>query len=205
MAGEKDPLEDGQDPETDTQDDTPEDKASDADQSDQVDWKAKAEKLEKDQRKAAETIARQGTQLGQLRAALKGDEPAEAGDGDDPGVDRLRDDSWELAKAVHGEKAVAAYDDAYYPIYEAAQTPADHVAALVAFAKAYNEGPSDTEGGETETDDDGRQTREQALQPRVDPNRSDASPDSDRQSEAGLPLEAVIAGRMERRWGLPRR
>jgi len=178
MANDQDPLDDGPDPAADTPDDEAEDTAEDdAESGQQNDW------TPKDRREATRKV----TELGQENARLKrelelargtsesdeDEDDEEPDESDDALPERLERQNWELAEQVYGKDAVKAYNKVWWPLYEKAETPADFMAALMAFANAVGKGeaPAAAVGG--------GQSRQEATQPRVDPNRSDGSPDSD--------------------------
>lgn len=182
MANDQDPLDDAPDPTEDTPDAEAEDTAED-DDSGQSDW------TPKDRKEALRKVQEQGQENARLRAELEllrgdGDEADDAeddveaddqGDGtDDAYTRRLERQSWTLAEQIHGREAVDAYNKAFYPLYDKAQTPADHIAALEAYHRArLGEAPRSTSTA------DKKPSRDEALRPRVDSNRSDGSPDSD--------------------------
>lgn len=172
MADEQDPPEDLLDP----TEDTPEPELEDtADADSQADW------TPKDRKEASRKVSEQGREIADLRKQLEllrsGGDDADDADvdaGDDGPPTRYEADSWQLAETVYGPEALAAYD-AFYPLYEKAETPADVMAALMAFHRGIS-GEAAPEGGDAPP---APGNGADPTAPRVvDPNRSDG-PDSD--------------------------
>lgn len=168
MANDQDPLDDAPDPTEDTPDAEAEDTAED-DDSGQTDW------TPKDRSEATRKI----TELAQENARLRREATAKPaaqpeGDGDaDTGSDYLADQNALLAGELYGEE-VSTAAEAVWPLLEVAQTTADWMAVLEAYHEARSKGstPAAAAGAAP-------QSRQDAVQPRVDTNRSDGSPDSD--------------------------
>lgn len=173
-ADEETPEDTSDDSGADEQEDTP-----DAEQP--SDWETRYKKLN-------EAYGRQSAELGILRRG--GDDTDEAGDevDDEPddsgdeeprgnaetGAARLERDSWALAESRYGAEAIEAYAAAHR-ILSRAETPADHIAAFEAYYDIRSQGGSKKEATAAATG--AKQSRDKATQPRVDLNRSDASPD----------------------------
>lgn len=170
-----------QDPETDTPETPAAEPGEDTPEPEQqVDYKARWEK-------AQELIGRQGHELGLYR---RGETPEDDGSGDepdegdeqqsataaDPYLARLEDQSWELAEQLYGPQAVEAYGIAAR-IFNKAETPADHLAAFEAYYEARSGGASPGQATAAAAAPATSRTRAEAVQPRVDANRSDAGPD----------------------------
>ncbi len=169
MANDQDPLDATPDPTEDTPDEEAEDTAE-ADDSSQTDW------TPRDRSEATRKI----TELAQENARLRREaetrpttEPTD-GEDDDPTGDYLADQNALLAGELYGEEVTEAAA-AVWPLLEVASTTADYLAAFEAYREAYGKGitPAAAASGAT-----GRSRQEQ-VQPRVDTNRSDGSPDSD--------------------------
>lgn len=184
MAHDQDPLDDAPDPTEDTPESEAEDTAEDDADSGQSDW------TPKDRQSATRKITEQGQEIARLRAELElrgddesdededDDEDDESDEGDgDAYRERLEGQSWNLAEQTYGQEAVAVYSDTYYPMFNRATTPMDHIAAL----EAYHQARLRQESGEAPEAPakGGKQSRQQAVQPRIDSNRSDRGPDSD--------------------------
>lgn len=174
----QEPLdEDTPDPDDADGQDTPEDAAQ------PTDWEARYKEQQK-------VLARQGQELGVWRRGEKpatsrrseaAPKPAEGDDeADDDGyVAVLEADSWRAAEALYGEGAVEAYSAAY-EIFERAQTPADYIAAFEAYHDLRSNGGSAADAAAAAAaagEQPARRSRSEAVQPRVDLNRSDAGPD----------------------------
>lgn len=178
-----DPKDGADDQDEDLEDeDTPDEDAADEqdtpdDAEQPTDWEARYKESQK-------VLARQGQELGVWR---RGETPpdrdhaaaAEPEAGDEAPDDSeyraaLEQDSWRAAEALYGETAVQAYTAAY-DIFERAQTPADYIAAFEAYHDIRSKGgsPEDAAEGAAGT----KRSRADAVQPRVDLNRSDAGPD----------------------------
>lgn len=181
-----DPKDDADDLEQDPLDeDTPDqddagDQDTPADAEQPTDWEARYKEQQK-------VLARQGQELGVWRRGEtptgRGREAApEPDEGDGGGDDNdyvavLEADSWRAAEALYGEGAVAAYSAAY-EIFERAQTPADYIAAFEAYHDIRSKGGSPEDAAAAAAGEQPvRRTRSEAVQPRVDLNRSDAGPD----------------------------
>jgi hypothetical protein len=166
MADDQDPLDDAPEPETDTPDDEAEDTAEAADSS-QSDW------TPKDRSEATRKITELAQENARLRreAAAAAEAPAEAG-GDDGGS-YLEDQNALLAGELYGEEVIEAAE-AVWPLLEVASTTADYMALFEAYHAARSKGASPAEAASGTP-----RTRQEAVQPRVDTNRSDGSPDSD--------------------------
>jgi len=172
MANDQDPLEDAADPTEDTPPDGTEETAEDGD-SGQSDWEARYKEAQK-------LISRQGTELSLLRRGDDDETSAEEAEDDDaedsapePYLRRLESQSWSLAESTYGEEAIDAYEAAYRVLAKA-ETPADYIAAF----EAYHEIRSGKAPAAPAAATDGKRSRQDAVQPRVDTNR-DGSPDSD--------------------------
>lgn len=149
-----------------------------------VDWEARYKELEK-------VHGRQAHELGILRRGEPAEEPdddedddeAEAApeppsrEGPDRYVSRLESESWEFARQQYGDEAVDAYTAAYR-VLRRAETPADHIAAFEAYHDVRSKGGTSAEAADAATTTK-KPTRQQAVEPQVDLNRSDASPDLD--------------------------
>jgi hypothetical protein len=171
MAEDQDPLEDAPDPTEDTPDDDSEDTADDQPEG-SIDWEARYKEAQK-------AIAKQGREL----AAFRQSEPDES-DEDEPDdedepteveapAEQYERDSWKLAESLYGEEAIDAYTAAE-KLTRKATTPADWVAAF----EAYHEIRSGKRRAEPDpAPADGRKSRDKAVEPRVDNNRSDQAPD----------------------------
>lgn len=135
----------------------------------------------------------------QQELALFRDQAAEGSNEEDPDgsasadeyVSRATQDSWALAESIHGKGAMDAYRVAYR-LYERAQTPADFVTAFESYYAVRS--------GKLAAPADGKapagKTRGQALQPRVDANRSD--PGSDLANAQTQIAEAKKSGSLEK-------
>lgn len=188
MTEPRDDAADDQDPEADTPDDVDEpDETETPDQPEQpdTDWETRYKEQQKllDRQGAELGIYRRGgtpTQRGGRREAEPADdgEPDDAGDddGEDGFVQSLSAESWELAEARYGPEAVGAYGAAYR-ILERAQTPADFIAAFEAYHNVRSQGGTAEDAAAAASGSGTRRSRAQAVQPKVDPNRSDAGPD----------------------------
>lgn len=184
MADDQDPLEDAPEPTEDTPADDSEDTAA-ADQPDgSIDWEARYKEAQK-------TISRQGRELSAYRSGESDesdeDEPDEPDDEPDDEADAApasayEQDSWKLAEALYGEDAIAAYEAAS-ALARKASTPADWVAAFEAYHEIRAGGGKQKKGAAKDAAD-GRQSRDKALEPRVDPNRSDGPDLTDTFEEA---------------------
>jgi hypothetical protein len=178
MAAETDPLEADQGPDadaTETPGEPAEDTAPDAAEAAETDWEARY-------KDAAKTIGRQANELGVLRRTAGTPQDGAPADGSSGEGSYLEAQNQTLADELFGEDVVAAYGAAEDLLVNA-QTPADWYSALEAYHQARLAGvqaPAAAAGNEPAT---GARTRQEALQPRVDPNRSDGGPDSD---DAGL-------------------
>jgi hypothetical protein len=177
-ADEQDPDEDNPDDEADEQQDTPEQPEQPNDE--KVDYEARYKELQKSaSRQGAElAIWRRGETPKGARSEAAAEEPDE-GAGDDTADDgylaSLEQDSWRAAEALYGETAVEAYTAAY-SIFERAQTPADYIAAFEAYHEIRSKGGT-PEDAAAAAGNGTKRTRAEAVQPRVDANRSDAGPD----------------------------
>jgi hypothetical protein len=171
---------DDQDPDEDNPDDEGDEEQDNPDEPEQPDGEIDYQALYTEAQKA---ISKQGAELGIWRrgdqprgSRQQAPEPDEGDDGSDDGyLESLEQDSWGVAEARYGEVAVEAYTAAY-AIFERAQTPADYIAAFEAYHEIRSQGgtPADAAaaaGAGT------KRTRAEVVQPRVDPNRSDAGPD----------------------------
>lgn len=178
MAKAQDPLEDAPDPTEDTPDDDSEDTADDQPEGSNDDW------TPKDRREAQKKITEQGQELARLREQLEARSSDEDEDDDDteddPGDEveapdgRYEQDSWLLAESLYGEEAITAYGAAE-KLMRKATTPADWVAAFEAYHRIRSgEGQQDQADAAPQGD---KRSRDKALEPRVDTNRSDPSPD----------------------------
>lgn len=167
-----------QDPIADTPEPTAEAPAEDTPQAEQpvVDsWEARYKDLE-------QAFGRQGNELGMFRRGEAPepepvDEEAETASAQPTpaGIsERYVADSWDKARALYGDTAVEAYD-AVYRLYANADTPSDHMAYLWAFHEMVSAGASPKQAAAAVAP--AGKSRAEALQPRVDPNRTDAGPD----------------------------
>jgi hypothetical protein len=173
---------DEQDPETDTPEGEAQEPTEDTPQPEQ-----QVEDFEARYKEAQKVIARQGHELGLLRAgetpppdeeAEEPDEGTEVGEpsGANPAyVERLEKQSLELAASLYGQEAIAAYDSVH-PILTRAVTMADYMAGLEAYHELRSKGATPKEAAAAKAKG-GAPTRDEALKPRVDANRSDAGPD----------------------------
>jgi hypothetical protein len=176
------------DPAEDTHDGDDEDTAQDTPEPGQPkdDWEARYKEAQK-------VIGRQGAELRILRGVDTADDDEDEGDeesdddfeepadrsGPDDGLDGLARDSWALAEARYGEEAVDAYKAAYR-VYSRAETPADFIAAFEAYHEIRSGGGSKADASAAaDGAGNGKPKRQDAIEPRVDTNRSDASPDLD--------------------------
>lgn len=185
MAAEQDPPADDLDPTEDTPDADGEDTADDAaDAAD--DWEPQS-KLE-----AQRKISEQGKEIARLKALaeLRGEsDEDDAEEDDDEGddedeperVSRLEAQSWTLAEQLYGEQAVGAYR-VFERATRKAETPADWVGALEAAFEARQGVTTKSAEAKTKAAPKGE---DQRLQPRVESNRSDGSPDSTNEGGAG--------------------
>jgi hypothetical protein len=182
----KDPDVDDQDPDEDNPDDEGDEAQENPEQPEQPN--EPVDDTAKQLAEAQKLIAKQGRELGQWRkgqtprgqpaaAAAPPESDAGQGDeGDDEGyLDSLEQDSWRAAEALYGESAIEAYSAAY-PLYERAQTPADYIAAFEAYHEVRSQGGTPADAAAA-AGNGTRRTRAEAVQPRVDANRSDAGPD----------------------------
>ena len=185
MTDPKDDAADQDDENLDDEDTLDEGDAEDQDTPDDAeqpntDWEARY-------KEQAKLHARQDAELGIWRrgetptgrgrqAAAAPDEGDEEGDDSDY-VAGLEQDSWRAAEAIYGAAAVEAYNAAF-ELFERAQTPADYIAAFEAYSDIRSKGGS-TEDAAAAAAGDGKtkRSRADAVQPRVDLNRSDAGPD----------------------------
>jgi hypothetical protein len=169
MANDQDPLDATPDPTEDTPDEEAEDTAE-ADDSSQTDW------TPRDRSEATRKI----TELAQENARLRREaetrtttEPTD-GEDDDPTGDYLADQNALLAGELYGEEVTEAAA-AVWPLLEVASTTADYLAAFEAYHEARSKGISPAAAASGATN----KSRQEQVQPRVDTNRSDGSPDSD--------------------------
>lgn len=185
MAKDQDPLEDEAPDPTAEAEDTPDDESEDtaeADDSGQSDW------TPKDRSEATRKITEQALENKRLQKELEAarsqaQEPDE-GDEADPGIDEyIEDQNALLAAELYGEDVVNAAQ-AVWPLLESAQTTADFMALFEAYHEKRSAGATATEAAAAAGTTNGAQSRQDALAPRVDTNRSDGSPDSSRLEEA---------------------
>jgi len=178
-AAEADPLEDTPPGATsETGEDTPKQPAQ------PEDWEARYKEAQK-------ALSRQGAELAILRRgddaeADEGDEDDDEEPDEDSGEPASRQpeenltqfarDSWELAEARYGPEATAAYEAAWR-VLNRATTPADYIAAFEAYHEIRSGGSK--KEATAAAKDSKKPSRKEALEPRVDLNRSDASPDLD--------------------------
>lgn len=169
MAHDQDPLDDGPDPSEDTPEDELEDTAEDDADSGSSDW------TPKDRTEATRKI----TELAQENARLRREaeaQPEPEEDGEDEGSDDYLDQQNALlAGELYGDEVITAAESVW-DLLGAAQTTADYVAVLESYHEARSKGatPQQASGA-------AKPTRDEATRPRVDPNRSERSPDSDDQ------------------------
>jgi hypothetical protein len=169
-----------QDPGTGTPDTAATEPSEDTPQPEQqVDWETRYQE-------AQQLIARQGHELGLYRAGQAPEDDGAEGEpdegyepqtpqGEDPYVSRLEGESWSLAESLYGTEAVVAYTAANR-ILARAETPADFLAAFEAYYEVRSGGGTPADAVAAAAPAAGR-TRADAVQPRVDANRSDAGPD----------------------------
>jgi hypothetical protein len=177
------------DPETDPDEDTPDAEGEEPEADDQPGSDPEARLAEKDA-----YIAQLQQELSLHRGKAQEPEDEAADEGEASSNDllvRATQDSWALAERLHGGEAIEAYRVAHRLI-ERAATPADFVTAF----EAYH----DIRSGKIATKPEGKgaaqgKTRAEALQPRVDANRSD--PGSDPNADEKL-SEAKKAGSLDK-------
>lgn len=193
MADDQDPQASAPDPTEDTPEDELQDTAEGTDSS-QTDWEAKY-------KEAQQAISRQGAELaayrrGEYDESDEDEEDEAESEGSettgtrDVYLDTLESQSWTLVERTYGQESIDAYRAAYR-IWSKAQTPMDHVAAFEAYHEIRSGKKGDIAAGEQPGAAPGQQTRQQAVEPRVDTNRSD-SPDSEKEL-----AEAVKSGKLE--------
>lgn len=181
MAKDQDPLE-GEAPDP-TESDTPEDETEDTaedEASTQVDWETRYKELHKRfgvQSRELGILRRGATQVESDEESDEGDD--DAGDDDADLPDYLDDQNARLAAQVFGDEAVEAATSVW-PLLERAQTTADWMQVLESYHEARSKGASASEAAEAAGGTRGT-TRQQAVQPRVDSNRSEG-PDSSTKS-----------------------
>lgn len=177
MADPKDPLAPDPDPTEDTPDEETEDTAED-DAGAQSDW------TPKDRAEATRKITELSQQNAQLRREAEQGPDDDADDADDeaepPGdIGYLDDQNALLAAELYGEQVTQAAQSVW-PLLETANTTADWMAVLESYHKARSEGaPAPDAAAAAGGTTNGAPTRQEAVQPRVDTNRSDGSPGSD--------------------------
>lgn len=131
--------------------------------------------------------ARAEDEASELREQLAARDAGDGADGGEPGEAKpprqsrtnaeaaewqakYEQEAWARAEALHGPAVLTAYNG-FAEMWDRAESPADHLNALEAYVQARIAGaPAPAAGGTP------LPTREQAVQPRVDPNRSDAPP-----------------------------
>ena len=181
------------DPETDPDENTPDPEGEETAEADDQPGSDPETRLAE----AQATITRQAQELALYRGkAIEPDGDDESGG--EPSSDdmlvRATQDSWQLAERLHGAEAIDAYRVAHRLI-ERAATPADFVTALEAYHQIRS-GTLDPSGkpaaGKAKATG---QTRAEALEPRVDANRSD--PGSDPNADQKL-SEAKKAGSLDK-------
>lgn len=120
-------------------------------------------------------ITRQQQELALFRGKASQPEESAAGEttSSDDFLARATQDSWTLAEKLYGEQAIDAYRTAQQ-LLDRAATPADYMAAFEAYHDIRS-GKADAkpEAGAAVAG----KTRAEAIQPRVDANRSDPGPD----------------------------
>lgn len=171
MAHDQDPLDDAPDPTEDTPEDESQDTAEAEADSGPSDW------TPKDRTEATRKItelAQENARLRREAEARKSSAPDEA-DGEVVTGDYLAEQNALLAGEVFGPEATQAAETVW-ELLEAAETTADYMAVLEGYHQARLGG-----GNTGAPAGDGKPTREQAIQPRVDSNRTDRAPDSDDQ------------------------
>lgn len=172
MAEDRDPLEDAEpDPSlTDEPETEPEDEAQD---------EAESPTDDRSQARIDALLAKnraQGEELGRLRKLERAQAQADEPEGDESSEtysEAVNDDLWLTAELVHGPEAIAAYQK-IEPLIEAVDTYADAIAVYEAYHRARLEGAPAAAAAKG-----AQASRADALEPKVDSNRSDRSPDSD--------------------------
>lgn len=155
MADDQDPLDDDQDPDTDT----PDEPVEDTDADDTPDPKSPEER----QKEAQRTITRLSQENARLRAAQEAEPDDEPDEPSDDFSAKFETESWALAEATYGPEAIAAYEAAQK--LGVPQSPADWVGTFEAYhqarlnggkapAKASARSKADLEPRETDLDPD---------------------------------------------------
>jgi len=173
MPKDQDPLDPTPDPSEDTPDEDTEDTAE-ADADAQSDW------TPKDRTEAMRKITELATRNRELERAAAEPEPAadDADEGDasdDSGY--LDDQNALLAAELYGEEVTKAAETVW-DLLESATTTADWMTVLETYHQNRSTGASAPEAAAAGGSTNGA-GRQQAVQPRVDSNRSDRGPDSD--------------------------
>lgn len=153
-----------------------------------VDWEARYKASQAELTRQAQERARAEQRLREIEAAAEPDEGDAGGDEPEPRSRRgrvspreaelqeqLEREQWARAEAIYGGEVIGAYEN-FYNAYSVDSTPVGLLTALEAYYQARTGGASPAQAAAV-AEAASAPTRDQAVQPRVDQNRPDVSPD----------------------------